>query len=207
MQVILLERIERLGQMGDVVKVKDGFARNYLLPQKKALRATDANRAKFEEQKVVLEARNLERANEAQAVADKLNGQICVLLRQAAESGQLYGSVTARDIADAVSELGFKVQRGQIQLKDPIKELGLHAIGVSLHPGISAEVQVNVARSEEEAKRQSQPGMDEARAEAEAIFETEELADRATKTLTEEEAEEGDEAGKPAEEEVTEESE
>ena len=209
MQVILLERIERLGQMGDVVKVKDGFARNYLLPQKKALRATDANKAKFEEQRVVLEARNLERANEAQAVADKLNGQSCVLLRQAAESGQLYGSVTARDVADAIGELGFKVQRGQIQLRTPIKELGVHTVRVVLHPGIAAEVQVNVARSEEEAKRQSQPDMDEARAEAEAIFETEELAERATKALSEDESEEAEtaESAESAEEATTEDSE
>jgi large subunit ribosomal protein L9 len=195
MEVILLERIERLGQMGEVVKVKDGFARNFLLPQKKALRATDANRAKFEEQKVILEARNLERAKEAQAVADKMNGQSCVLLRQAAESGQLYGSVTARDIAEAVGELGFKVQRGQIQLHNPIKELGLHTIVVSLHPDISAEVQVNVARSEEEARRQSEPDKSEALAEAEAFFETEELAERAAQELTGEE-----ESGTPAEE-------
>jgi large subunit ribosomal protein L9 len=187
MEVILLERIERLGQMGDVVRVKDGFARNFLLPQKKALRATDANRAKFEDQKVILEARNLERAKEAQAVADKLNGQSCVLLRQAAESGQLYGSVTARDIAEAVGDLGFKVQRGQIQLNNPIKELGVHTIRVSLHPDISAEVQINVARSEEEARRQSEPDKSEVLMEAEAIFETEELAERATKELSGEE--------------------
>jgi large subunit ribosomal protein L9 len=195
MEVILLERIERLGQMGDVVKVKDGFARNFLLPQKKALRATDANRAKFEDQKIELEARNLERAKEAQAVADKLNGQSCVLLRQAAESGQLYGSVTARDIAEAVGELGFRLQRGQIQLQNPIKELGLHTVVVSLHPDISAEVQVNVARSEEEARRQSEPDKSEALMEAEAVFETEELAERAAKELTGEE-----DAEAPAEE-------
>jgi len=191
MEVILLERIERLGQMGDVVNVKNGFARNYLLPQNKALRATDANRARFEAEKAVLEARNLERAKEAEGVADKLNGQSCVLLRQAAESGQLYGSVTARDIAEAVTKAGFKVQRGQIQLQNPIKELGVHTVSVALHPEVSAEVTVNVARSEEEARRQSEPDKDEALAEAEAIFETEELAEQATKVLTgEEEAEE-----------------
>ncbi|HKJ73443.1 MAG TPA: 50S ribosomal protein L9 [Alphaproteobacteria bacterium] len=202
MEVILLERVERLGQMGDVVKVKNGFARNYLLPQKKALRATDANRTIFEEQKAIHEARNLERAKEAEAVAEKLNGQSCVLLRQAAESGQLYGSVTARDVADAVGELGFKVQRGQVQLATPIKELGLHTVSVSLHPDVSAEVQINIARSEEEARRQSEPDKDEALAEAEAMFETEELAEQAAKTLTEEESE----SASAAEEEVTEEA-
>ncbi len=197
MEVILLERVERLGQMGEVVKVKNGYARNYLLPQHKALRATDANRARFEAEKTVLEARNLERAKEAQGVAEKLNGQTCVLLRQAAESGQLYGSVTARDVAEAVSGLGFKVQRGQIQLHNPIKELGVHTVRVSLHPEVSADVIVNVARSEEEARRQSEPDKDEVLMEAEAIFETEELAEQATKSLT------GEEGGEDAEEETS----
>ena len=200
MEVILLERIERLGQMGDVVKVKNGFARNFLLPQNKALRATEANRARFEAEKVVLEARNLERAKEAGAVAEKLNGQSCVLLRQAAESGQLYGSVTARDIAEAISKAGFKVQRGQIQLQNPIKELGVHTVSVALHPEVLAEVTVNVARSEEEARRQSEPDKSETLAEAEAFFETEELAEEATKTLTGEEEAEGEDQ---AEEETT----
>ena len=204
MEVILLERIERLGQMGDVVKVKNGFARNFLLPQNKALRATDANRARFEAEKTVLEARNLERAKEAEAVAEKLNGQTCVLLRQAAESGQLYGSVTARDVAEAVSKAGFKVQRGQIQLNNPIKELGVHTVNVSLHPEVSAEVVVNVARSEEEARRQSEPDKSEALAEAEAVFETEELAEQAAKALTgEEEAEEAEATEEAAAEEPT----
>lgn len=154
MEVILLERIEKLGQMGDVVRVRPGFARNYLLPQRKALRATKENMARFETQRSQLEAQNLQRREEAAAVAAKLEGLATVLLRQASESGQLYGSVTARDIAEAVTEAGFTIQKSQVALNQPIKELGVHAIRVVLHPEVSVNVSVNVAKSAEEAQAQ-----------------------------------------------------
>jgi large subunit ribosomal protein L9 len=155
MQVILLERIPRLGQMGDEVKVKDGFARNFLLPQGKALRANVANRAKFENQRADLEARNLERRTEASAVHDKLDGTSYVVIRSAGETGQLYGSVSTRDIAQALEENGFKVNRTQINLNLPIKTIGLHTVTVQLHPEVSSKVTVNVARSADEAERQT----------------------------------------------------
>ncbi len=172
MEVILLERIEKLGQMGDVVSVKPGFARNYLLPQKKALRASKDNLAYFESQRTQLEAQNLERKAEAEQVAGKLDGLSVVLVRQAGESGQLYGSVTARDIAEAVVAAGFTVGRSQILVDRPIKQLGLHDIAVRLHPEVTAAVVANVAKSEEEAEMQARgetPGIEEeAEAEAEA---------------------------------------
>jgi large subunit ribosomal protein L9 len=155
MQVILLERIPRLGQMGDEVKVKDGFARNFLLPQGKALRANVANRAKFENQRADLEARNLERRTEASAVHDKLEGTSYIVIRSAGETGQLYGSVSTRDIAQALEESGFKVNRTQINLNLPIKTIGLHTVTVQLHPEVSSKVTVNVARSADEAERQT----------------------------------------------------
>lgn len=155
MQIILLERIGRLGQMGDVVKVKDGFARNFLLPQGKALRATKANLAQFEQQRTQLEATNLELKKEADAVAVKLNGKSFIALRQASDSGQLYGSVSTRDIADLITEGGFTVARSQILLDRPIKALGRHPVRVGLHPEVIASVSVNVARTLEEAERQS----------------------------------------------------
>jgi large subunit ribosomal protein L9 len=155
MQVILLERIPRLGQMGDEVKVKDGFARNFLLPQGKALRANVANRAKFENQRADLEARNLERRTEASAVHDKLEGTSYIVIRSAGETGQLYGSVSTRDIAQALEEGGFKVNRTQINLNLPIKTIGLHTVTVQLHPEVSSKVTVNVARSADEAERQT----------------------------------------------------
>lgn len=155
MQVVLLERIGRLGQMGDVVKVKDGFARNFLLPKGKALRATKVNLARFEQQRVQLEATNLELKKEADAVAAKLNGKSFIALRQASDSGQLYGSVSTRDIADLVIEGGFTVARSQILLDRPIKTLGRHPVRVGLHPEVIASVSVNVARTLEEAERQS----------------------------------------------------
>ena len=158
MEIILLERIEKLGSMGDVVTVKPGFARNYLLPQKKALRATKENLAKFEQQRVQLEADNRERREEAQTVADRLDGLAFVVIRQASEGGQLYGSVSARDIAEAIGEAGFKIGRRQIQLDAPIKSLGLHGVRVSLHPEVSASVTLNVARTKEEAKIQQRQG-------------------------------------------------
>lgn len=155
MQVILLQRIGRLGQMGDVVTVKDGYARNYLLPQKKALRATEENRAHFESQRAQLEANNLELKKEAEAVAEKLDGKIFVAIRSAGDTGQLYGSVSTRDIAEVVTEGGFTIDRRQVILERPIKTLGLHETRVALHPEVTVKVMLNVARSEDEAERQS----------------------------------------------------
>jgi large subunit ribosomal protein L9 len=155
MQVILLERIGRLGQMGDVVNVKDGYARNFLLPQKKALRASDENLAKFEKNRAQLEARNLELKKEAEAVAAKLNGQFFIVIRQAGDTGQLYGSATPRDIADIVTAGGFTVDRRQIVLDRPIKTLGVHPIRIALHPEVIVQVSLNVARTPDEAERQA----------------------------------------------------
>lgn len=155
MQVILLERVAKLGQMGDIVTVKDGFARNFLLPQKKALWASEANIKAFETGKSQLEARNLETRKEAQAMADRLNGQRFVVIRQASDGGALYGSVTTRDAADAAIEAGYSVDRKQIALITPIKELGLHKVIVQLHPEVAAEIHLNVARSVEEAELQA----------------------------------------------------
>lgn len=155
-QVILLERVESLGQMGDVVRVKPGFARNFLLPQKKAMRATKENLAVFEKQRAQLEAQNLARKGEAGQVAEKMAGLTVVIIRQAGETGQLYGSVSNRDIADAVTAAGFTVERRQVLLLQPIKALGIHATRVSLHPEVDVEVKVNVAQSEDEAKAQAE---------------------------------------------------
>jgi large subunit ribosomal protein L9 len=179
MQVILLERVEKLGQMGDVVKVRDGFARNFLLPKKKALRATKANRTYFETQKAQLEARNLERKTEAAAVAKKLDGKSFVLLRQAGDRGQLYGSVSPRDIAEVVSAGGFSIERTQVPLDKAIKTIGLFPVSVVLHPEVRVGVTINVARTEEEAERQARgedvlaesTPEDEAGVAAEAVFE------------------------------------
>ena len=155
MEVILLERIARLGQMGDVVRVKDGFARNFLLPQGKAMRATEESRKRFESQRGQLEARNLERRAEAEQVAVKVNGATVVIIRQAGETGQLYGSVTTRDIAEALTAAGYSVSRNQVGLNHPIKSIGLHKLSIALHPEVSSEVSVNVARSPDEAERQA----------------------------------------------------
>jgi large subunit ribosomal protein L9 len=153
--IILLERVENLGQMGQVVKVRPGYARNYLLPQKKALRATEANLAYFEKQRTQLEAANLTRKKDAEQVAQKLDGVAVVVIRQAGESGQLYGSVSARDIADGVTEAGFTVSRGQVVLDKAIKTLGLYKLRIVLHPEVSVQVTVNVAQSPEEAEMQA----------------------------------------------------
>ncbi|MCV2868515.1 50S ribosomal protein L9 [Defluviimonas sp. WL0002] len=180
MQVILLERVAKLGQMGEVVKVKDGYARNFLLPQGKALRASDANIKNFEAQKAQLEARNLETRKEAEALAGKLDGQSYIVIRSASDAGALYGSVTPRDIADAATAAGFSIDRKQISLIAPIKELGLHDVSVILHPEVSVSVSVNVARSAEEAELQaSGKSIQELAAEAEAAaeFEIAELFD------------------------------
>ncbi len=155
MDVILLERIARLGQMGDTVKVKDGYARNFLLPQGKALRANKANLTVFESQRVELEARNLERKSEAEGVQEKLDGNTYVVIRSAGETGQLYGSVTTRDVAETLDEAGFKVLRNQVSLTSPIKVIGLHAITIALHPEVESTISVNVARSVDEAELQA----------------------------------------------------
>ena len=154
-EVILLERVEKLGQMGQVVKVRPGYARNFLLPQKKALRATKENLAYFEKQRTQLEAQNLQRRSEAEQVAQKLEGLSVVVIRQAGESGQLYGSVTARDIAEAVTQAGFTIGRGQVVLDKAIKTLGLYKQRVVLHPEVSVHITVNVAQSAEEAEMQA----------------------------------------------------
>jgi len=155
MEIILLERIGRLGQIGDVVTVKDGYARNFLLPQGKALRATQSNRAHFESERAQLEARDLDRKTEAEAVAEKLGGESFIVIRQAGDNGQLYGSVSTRDIATAVTEGGFSIERRQVQLDKPIKTLGLHDVRIALHGEVVPTVIVNVARTEDEAKRQA----------------------------------------------------
>lgn len=155
MQVILLERIGRLGQMGDVVNVKNGYARNFLLPQKKALRASEENLARFQKDRAQLEARDLELKKEAEAVAAKLGGKTFVVIRQAGDTGQLYGSVTPRDIAEIVTAGGFSVDRRQMVLDRPIKTLGIHPTKVALHPEVIVQISLNVARTEDEAERQA----------------------------------------------------
>lgn len=180
MQVILLERVAKLGQMGDVVDVKSGYARNYLLPQGKALTASASNIAGFETQKAQLEARNLESKKDADALAVRLAGQSFVVIRSASDSGALYGSVTPRDVADAATAEGFSVDKKQIVLKAPIKELGLHAVEVRLHPEVEVEITLNVARSPEEAEIQAAgKSIQEIAAEEEAAadFEIAELFD------------------------------
>lgn len=182
MEVILLQRIGRLGQMGDVVRVKDGYARNFLLPKGKALRATKENRTRFDSMKTELEARNLAQRGEAEKVATKLDGKSYVVVRQAAEGGQLYGSVSTRDIAAILAEAGFMVDRSQVELNAPIKMIGLHTVPVALHPEVASKITINVARSADEAERQARgedltvrrEALDEsedAAAAAEAFFE------------------------------------
>ena len=180
MQVILLERVAKLGQMGEVVKVKDGYARNFLLPQGKALRASEDNIKSFEGRKAQLEAQNLETKNEAEKVAGKLDGETFIVIRSASDSGALYGSVTTRDAADAATAASYTVDRKQVVLTRPIKELGLHTVEVVLHPEVTATVTLNVARSNEEAELQASGKSIQdlaAEAEAEANFEIAELFD------------------------------
>lgn len=153
MEIILLEKVERLGQMGDVVNVKNGYARNYLLPQKKALRKTKENLAIFESKRKEYEAYNLKLKAEAEEMASKMADLSVIIIRQAAETGQLYGSVTMRDICEAIREAGFKIERSQIDLGQPFKNLGIFDVRLSLHPDVSQTVRVNIARSEDEAKR------------------------------------------------------
>ena len=204
MEIILLERIGRLGQIGDVVTVKDGYARNFLLPHGKALRSTEANRAHFENERAQLEARDLERKTEAEAVSEKLAGQSFVVIRQAGDTGQLYGSVSTRDIATAVTEGGFSIERQQVMLDRPIKTLGLHEVRLALHGEVVPTVLVNVARTEDEAERQAR-GEDvtqeltdeeeeaaEALAAGEALFEEGAEPDEAEATEASEEADADD---------------
>jgi len=181
MEVILLERVEKLGAMGQVVRVRDGYARNYLLPQGKALRATEANRERFEREREALMARNAEQREAAEGVSGNLDGASFVLLRQAGEAGQLYGSVSARDIAAEASALGVPVNRNQVRLEHPIKSIGIYQVGIALHPEVTVSVSVNVARSADEAEAQARGEIltgtvserEEARAAAEALFEDE----------------------------------
>lgn len=196
MEVILLERIGKLGQMGDIVTVKDGFARNYLLPKGKALRATEDNKARFEKERVQLEARNLELKKEAEGVSTKLDGQTFVVIRQAGDTGQLYGSVSTRDIADIITAAGFSVARNQVQLDKPIKVLGLHPLHITLHPEVIVTVDINVARSQDEAVRQARGEDVTAQTEeveeeetiaVEEVFEDEELAQQVEEALQAEE--------------------
>jgi len=185
MDVILLERVHNLGQIGDVVKVKAGFARNFLLPQRKALRATEANRTKFESQRAQIEASNIEKRGEAEKIRGKIEGLKVVLIRQAGETGQLFGSVNARDIADAVTAGGFTVDRRQVILDRPIKTLGLHPVRVALHPEVIVSVTANVAKSTEEAEAQEKAGgyvgrVEEPPADIDALLaEVDEAADEA----------------------------
>ena len=193
MQVILLERIEKLGQMGDVVAVKDGFARNFLVPQGKALRATKGNLAEFERRRVQLEAANLQRKEDATAAAAKVDGRSVTILRQAGETGHLYGSVNARDIAEAFTAAGVTIERRQVRLDSPLKTLGIHAVRVALHPEVVVQVSVNIARSAEEAELQADPELAAATAESEReaerlereVEEAEQAADAARLVLPE----------------------
>jgi large subunit ribosomal protein L9 len=180
MDVILLERVAKLGQMGEVVKVKDGFARNYLLPQGKALRANDVNIKRFETEKAQLEARNLETRKEAESLGEKLDGQTFVIIRSASDGGALYGSVTPRDISEATTAEGFTVDRKQVVLLGAIKDLGLHQVAVVLHPEVEVRITVNIARSAEEAELQAAGKSIQdlaAEEEAAAEFEIQELFD------------------------------
>lgn len=206
MDVVLLERVEKLGQMGDVVKVKDGFARNFLLPRRKALRATKANIDRFERERAQLEARNLELRKEAEALLEKLDGQTFVVIRQAGEAGQLYGSVSTRDISNTLTENGFSTDRNQIVLDNPIKQLGMTDVRVVLHPEVSATVTLNIARTEEEAERQAAgenilAAEEEDEFELEEFFESEELAEEAEAEISDEETTETAEATADASEE------
>ncbi|MEM7171229.1 MAG: 50S ribosomal protein L9 [Pseudomonadota bacterium] len=182
MEIILMERIEKLGQMGDVVSVRPGYARNYLLPQKKAMRATKQNLAVFEGQRAQLEAQNLERRKDAEAVAEKLDGMSVVLIRQAGESGQLYGSVNARDLAESVTANGVTVERRQISLDNVIKTLGLHSVRVTLHPEVSVSIMANVARSDDEAQTQAKTGR---MVSAEELREAEEAVEAELESIVE----------------------
>ena len=197
MEIVLLERIAKLGQMGDVVKVKDGYARNFLLPQGKALRANERNLKIFETQKAQIETKNLEAKGEAEKVGEKLAGQTFIVIRQAGETGHLYGSVSTRDIAEAATDGGFTITKDQVELFAPIKTTGLNEATIRLHPEVSVTITMNVARTEDEAARQAR-GEDvnidlsdeeqDVLAMAEEVFESEELAQEAAADLSDEDA-------------------
>ena len=209
MDIILLERVAKLGQMGEVVSVKEGYARNYLLPQGKAMRANDMNRARFEAEKAQLEARNLETRKEAEALAERLDGQTFVVIRSASDGGALYGSVSTRDAADAATEAGYSIDRKQVIIHQPIKVLGLHDVHVTLHPEVEVTIQLNVARSPEEAQLQaSGKSIQELAAEEEAAaeFEIQELFDDIGAAASEDE-ELAEAAGVESEEETSSENE
>lgn len=203
MQVVLLERIAKLGQMGDVVTVKDGFARNFLLPQKKALRANERNLKIFETQKAQIEAKTLEAKGEAEKVGETLEGQTFVVIRQAGETGHLYGSVSTRDIAEAATAGGFTISKGQVELQEPIKTTGLNEATIRLHPEVAVTITMNVARTEDEAERQAR-GEDvntdlsdeeaDVLAMAEEVFESDELAKEAAAELSDEDPSDEDSA-------------
>ncbi|WP_249690303.1 50S ribosomal protein L9 [Stappia sp. WLB 29] len=193
MQIILLERVAKLGQMGEVVRVRDGFARNYLLPQGKALRATKSNLQRFESERAQLEARNLERKSEAESVAKTLDGQTFTVIRQAGETGQLYGSVSTRDIADVMTEGGFSSARSQVRLDRPIKTIGLHEVAIVLHPEVEVSVTLNVARSADEAERQARGEDLTAREQDTFEFEEDEDEDAEGEEAAEADAEAGEE--------------
>ena len=158
MEVILLERVENLGIMGDVVRVKPGYARNFLFPNEKAVPASNQNKASFENKRLEIEAKNIETKAEAEKVASKIKGEILILVRQAGDSGQLYGSVNSRDIKNTLKDMGYELDRNQISLNKPIKSVGIHNVSIALHPEIYVEVIANVARSDEEAKIQTETG-------------------------------------------------
>ncbi|MEP3475943.1 MAG: 50S ribosomal protein L9 [Hyphomicrobiales bacterium] len=196
MKVILLERIRKLGQMGETVTVKDGFARNFLLPQGKALRANEKNQAHFDNQRAELEARNLELKGEASKVGEKIAGETFIAIRQAGDTGQLYGSVSSRDIADTICENGIQVDRNQILLNRPIKVLGVHEVLVSLHPEVEVNVNINVARTEEEAERQAR-GEDvtlEVEEDEEEVLSAEDVFEEGAEPTEEDDASEDGEA-------------
>lgn len=206
MKVILLERIRKLGQMGETVTVKDGFARNYLLPQGKALRANEKNQAHFDAQRAELEARNLELKGEATKVGEKIADETFVAIRQAGDTGQLYGSVSSRDIADTICENGIQIDRNQILLNRPIKVLGVHEVLVNLHPEVEVKVNINVARTEEEAERQARGEdvtLDVADDEEEDVLSAEDVFEEGAEPTEEDASEEGEETSTeaPAEEE------
>jgi large subunit ribosomal protein L9 len=198
MEVILLERVAKLGQMGEVVRVRDGYGRNFLLAKGKALRATEENRKRFESMKVDLEARNLAEKGEAQKVGEKVDGHSLVVLRQASESGQLYGSVSTRDIATLLGEAGFTVSRTQVVLNAPIKAIGMHTVPVSLHPEVEVKVTVNVARNADEAARQARGEnvtvLRDQTEEEEAALAAEQMFEKPEASEEDEEAGEADEA-------------
>ena len=209
MEVILLQRIEKLGQMGQTVKVKAGYARNYLLPRRKAIRATDDNKAKFEKQRAQLEATNLAKRTEAEAISGKVEGLTVVIIRQAGETGQLYGSVSARDIATAATKAGVTIDRNQILMDRPLKDLGLHPIRVALHPEVVVNITANVAKSEDEAEQQQKAGhaivgttADEARSLDEMLEQVEQAAEgetteKAEKPAKKAKAEKAEKSDKP----------